>query len=231
MGTSNKRADPERQEYVVMPLDQILEHPKNPHIGDDDAVGRSIAANGFYGAVVVQASTGYLLAGHTRYRSMLAKGAATIPVIKVYVDDERALQILLDDNRANQFGRFDESLLMSALDELATAGQLTTSLYDQGFLDDLKFALSETEVGYGKSAGLDAGNASFDPSFEERADKYAANGVRSIILDFTIEDFEKLTPRLQAARSRHGVETNAALFEALLAIDEEEAELAEGATA
>jgi hypothetical protein len=34
----------------------LLDHPDNPRRGEDSAVGRSVEANGFYGAIVVQAA-------------------------------------------------------------------------------------------------------------------------------------------------------------------------------
>ena len=57
------------QKYVPeFPIDELLEHPDNPRRGDEDAIGESMAAHGFYGAVLVQASSRRIIAGNHRTR-------------------------------------------------------------------------------------------------------------------------------------------------------------------
>ena len=36
-------------------------HPDNPRVHDEDALDESLEANGFYGAVLVQKSTGHVI--------------------------------------------------------------------------------------------------------------------------------------------------------------------------
>lgn len=106
------------QTYDVVPIGELTEHPMNPRRGDEAAIAESMDASGFYGAVVAQESTGFILAGNHRYRVAVQRGAAEIPVIWKSVDDEAALRIILADNRTADAGSYDDDQLQAVLDAL-----------------------------------------------------------------------------------------------------------------
>lgn len=112
------------QEYELVPIngdeDIIKPHPENPNRGDDSVVEESIDVNGWYGAITCQKSTGYILAGHTRWRTAIKKGAIEIPVIWKDVDDETALKIMLADNQTARRAEMDEAKLEELLAGLPT---------------------------------------------------------------------------------------------------------------
>lgn len=226
MSTSNRRADFLRQDYQLTPIESLSEHPENPHIGDDDEVVASIKRNGFFGSIEVQRSTNYVLVGNTRYRALKKMGVKEVPVIFLDVDDDRARAIMLADNRVAQFGTFDDEKLSEALQKMAEVDDLVSTGYSDGYLTDLLAAMTGTSESYHGGNSEDTGGTTFDPSFEARQEKYQSSGVRSIILDYAIEEYQEMVERLAAARLRHGVESNAELIVALIAIDEEEAEAA-----
>lgn len=125
-----------KQDYEIVKLDgetdPLKEHPQNPRQGVVAAIDESIDVNGWYGAVVAQKSTGFILAGNHRYRVAAKNGATEIPVIWLDVDDEAALRILLADNKTAELGGYDEDKLQAILDEL---GDLKGTGY--GFTDML----------------------------------------------------------------------------------------------
>jgi len=102
-----------------IPVDQLTEHPANPNEGDAGAVCESLDAHGFYGAVLVQESTGIVFAGNTRLRSARSKGMAGIPGFWCDVDDDTRDRILSVDNEATRKGRNDEARLVALLTGLA----------------------------------------------------------------------------------------------------------------
>ncbi|TCO47320.1 ParB/RepB/Spo0J family partition protein [Actinocrispum wychmicini] len=125
------------QQYVTVRLDEIRPHPDNPNKGDVDVIGDSIDENGFFGAVLVQQATGYILGGEHRYRAARQKGLAELPALVLDVDDDRARRILLVDNRSAQRAVWDDQRLLAMLQELAEApagvagtGFTTTELDD-----------------------------------------------------------------------------------------------------
>lgn len=122
----------------AIPVADLIEHPQNAHQGDDDLVSESVDTLGFFGAVLVQRSTNYVIAGNTRLRTARRKGADTIPGFWLDVDDETALRILLIDNRATEVATYDNEGLADVLSLLAESeAGLTATGFDQAFLDAL----------------------------------------------------------------------------------------------
>jgi len=85
-----------------------------------DAIHESVEVNGWFGAVVAQKSTGHVLVGNHRLRAAIQRGAKEVPVIWRDVDDDRALRILLADNRTAEMGTYDEVQLEELLSGLET---------------------------------------------------------------------------------------------------------------
>lgn len=147
------------QEYEpAVTLDRVHEHPDNPRRGDEDAIEASIDAHGFYGAVVAQRSTGYVLAGNHRRRIVARRGEPTIPVLWIDVDDEEALRILLNDNTSSDGSSYHDDSLTGLLERLS---QTSTGLAGTGFgandLERLRAQLAPTPGGLDDVPKLDEG--------------------------------------------------------------------------
>lgn len=108
----------------AFPLDDLVEHPDNPRRGNEAAIEASMAAHGFYGAVLVQASTYRILAGNHRTRVARRLGEKTVPVLLVDVDDDHARRLMLVDNRTGDFAGYDDRELAALLEDLAGNGGL-----------------------------------------------------------------------------------------------------------
>lgn len=104
-----------QQQYDVTSVDELRQHPLNPRKGNVELIAKSIDVNGFYGAVVAQRSTGYVLAGNHRLLAAKQHGVDELPVIWLDVDDDAARRILLVDNRANDLASYDNERLAELL--------------------------------------------------------------------------------------------------------------------
>lgn len=125
-------------ETELAPLDTVRPHPRNPRQGDIGAIHQSIEANGFYGTIVAQRSTGYILAGNHRWQALQQTGATQIPIAWIDVNDEHALRILLADNRTNDLASYDEGSLTELLQQiLRDTGTLEGTGYDDEALNEL----------------------------------------------------------------------------------------------
>lgn len=123
------------------PLDEVTQHPDNANNGDTEALKESIGVNGFFSPILVQASTGYIIAGNHRYQVAVEMGASHIPTIYIDVDDEQAKRMMLADNRITRMGADDPGLLLKALEELNGS---IHGLAGTGFsTDDLNFLLEK----------------------------------------------------------------------------------------
>lgn len=126
------------QEYLLESVDAVRPHPENINQGDVGAIFESIEDNGFFGACVVQRSTGYICIGNHRYKAALEHGATHVPVLYVDVDDDRALRMLLADNRLAELAYRDPKELVELLGGLvSTTGTLSGTGYSTDDLDEL----------------------------------------------------------------------------------------------
>ena len=127
--------------------DDLIRHPSNPRMGSLSAIAQSIQHNGWFGVLVVQKSTRYILVGNHRFeagrRGGKSLGVLTkedqppyepmewFPVQVVDVDDARALRILLADNRSSDDAEYDKQELMDLLSELHADDNLLGSLFPE----------------------------------------------------------------------------------------------------
>ncbi len=123
--------------YEQVPVGSVRPHPKNPRTGDLDAICESIKANGFFGALVVQRSTGFILAGNHRFLAAKRLGFTELPAVFVEVDDRTAKRILLADNRTSDLAGYDDEALVEILRELQADGGLFGTAFDEAALEEL----------------------------------------------------------------------------------------------
>lgn len=127
----------------AVPVESLRQHPENPRRGNVEAIEESINSTGFYGTVVAQEGTRYILAGNHRVQAARKAGLATVPVMWVECDTQTARRILLADNRTNDLATYDEEALRTLLETLAEEAEESVALalagtgFDEGALDDL----------------------------------------------------------------------------------------------
>lgn len=123
----------------LIDIDLVQQHPDNPNNGDVELLAELILRNGFYGHVIVQKSTGYILAGNHRYAALKSLDSEKIPAFVVDVDDMQALEFLVADNRSAEVAFRDRREVLSILETLAENGRdLLASGYDEQSIEDLK---------------------------------------------------------------------------------------------
>jgi ParB-like chromosome segregation protein Spo0J len=149
----------QQQEYAVVPIASLRPHPANPRRGNVGAIAQSIAANGFYGAVVAQRSSGHILAGKHRWEAAQAEGLQAIPVFWIDCDDATARRILSADNRVSDLAGYDDEGLARLLTEIrAEAGTLDGTGYDEKAFESLI-----RQAGNAAIAALEDGSQSEEP--------------------------------------------------------------------
>jgi ParB-like chromosome segregation protein Spo0J len=144
------------QELVELPVDELRTHPANPRRGDVDKIAESIEAHGFYGALIVQRSTNYIIAGNHRFLAAKKLGFATVPGFVIDVDDDTARRILLVDNRSSDLATYDEAALIALLEELTVSEQqLAGTLFTEADLAKLVAERdADAEEGEGTGPGF-----------------------------------------------------------------------------
>lgn len=118
-------------EPFMTPVGEVSQFPGNPRAGDVDEIIASIQRNGMYRPLIVQRSTGHILAGNHSYQACLGLNATHVPVVKVDVDDDTARRIVLADNRTADIGGYDDGQLLKLLQEASVADEM--GLYGTGY--------------------------------------------------------------------------------------------------
>lgn len=142
---------------LLVPIDKVRQHPDNPNNGDDENLVESIQVNGFVTAVTVDEATGYIIAGNTRYRALLALGATQIPVIWAKWDEsDGAVRYMVGDNASSRRAVMDDAALLQLMNqlsetELGLAGTSITQSEYEAMLTDK--ALTPPPEGMGFGAG------------------------------------------------------------------------------
>lgn len=138
---------PIEQDYEMVPVDRIATHPENARKGSLEVIRESIRANGFYGACVVQRSTGRILVGNHRYMAAVEEGLTEVPVVWVDKSDDEARRLLLVDNRTTDVAGYDDELLRDLLAALAENSDIEQPLLGTGFADeDLVRLIADTDL-------------------------------------------------------------------------------------
>jgi ParB-like chromosome segregation protein Spo0J len=146
---------PESLRPLLVPLSAVGEWPDNPRQGDVGAVAASLARFGQQKPIVVQRSTGWTIAGNHTLRAIplvdeleramgLAPHGAWSHVAVVFseLEDDAARAYAIADNRISELGSYDDDALARILVELASAGQLAGTGYDEDDLDNLIASLN-----------------------------------------------------------------------------------------
>lgn len=105
------------QSTELVAVAELREHPRNPRRGNVEKIAESIRENGFYGYLIVQRATGYVLAGNHTLKAVRSLGWERVPVVFVDVDDAKAVDIVLADNATSDAGDYNYALLADLLSE------------------------------------------------------------------------------------------------------------------
>lgn len=121
----------------MVPVDSLKPHPRNARRGNIDVIAESIQVNGFFGVIIAQRSSNRILVGNHRWRAAQKAGMSEVPVMFADVDDERALKILLADNRTSDMAGYDGDALSSLLKDVLSQEDLTGTGWTAADLDKM----------------------------------------------------------------------------------------------
>ncbi len=125
-------------EVELVPLAELIPHPDNVRRGDVGAIVESLRAHGQYRPIVVQQSTGYVIAGNHTLLAARDLGWSGLEVVKIDVDDDEAKRIMLVDNRTADLAAYDDQALGLILSELVRSDRgLDGTGYSVEQVDDL----------------------------------------------------------------------------------------------
>jgi hypothetical protein len=161
---------------LLVPIEQVKQHPNNPNNGDIDNLIESIQVNGFVTAITVDANTGYIIAGNHRYQALHALGAREIPVLWVdHWDSDGAKRYLVGDNAAGKRAVLDPNATLALLQELNNTEK---GLAGTGYGQAEYLRLMEEVLAIGQEI----------PTADGFGHGVAPSGVFQVIIDFEDQD-------------------------------------------
>lgn len=125
--------------HLAVPHTSMRPHPDNPRIGDPDEIAESLWLWGQYKPIVVQDSTGFIVAGNHTWQAAGLLGWDRIAAVRLALDDDTARRLLLADNRYGDIAGYDDAVLAGLLQEM---GDLAGTGYDTHDLDALLARMS-----------------------------------------------------------------------------------------
>lgn len=119
-------------------LTELVEDERNPRLHDErnlDAIARSLERFGQVEPIIIQASTGRIIAGHGRKAALEKMGATTAQVLELELDDLDAQDLAIRLNRSGELATWDQGRL----------GEILTELEEEGRAQGLGFSTAELE--------------------------------------------------------------------------------------
>lgn len=118
-------------------IDLIKPYWRNPRNNDKalEAVKESIRRYGYNQPIVVDTEN-VIIAGHTRYKALRQLGYKSIAVVVLDIDEDKAKQYRIADNKTAEMSEWDDDLLMFELREIEELEDMEI-FFDKGELDAL----------------------------------------------------------------------------------------------
>lgn len=118
-------------------IDTIRPYWRNPRKNDNavEPVKESIRNYGYNQPIVVD-DDNVIIVGHTRYKALRELGYKNIAIVKLELDDEKAKQYRIADNKTNEKAEWDEDLLLYELREVEGLEDMKI-FFDDGELDSI----------------------------------------------------------------------------------------------
>lgn len=191
----------EEIQSLAVDIDSIQSHPRNVRQGDIGAISVSLESHGQYKPILVQRSTNHIVAGNHTWKAAKYLGWKTIAVQYLDVDDDKALRILIADNRATDLATYDEHALAEILSEFARSYDMNGLLWDQDDLDELlrreQFRLTEQAFPTLSSLPRDGG---VNPMEQEADPDAPRDNTRTAAFFLKPEEFEEVRVILEMTR-------------------------------
>lgn len=161
-------------------------------------------------------SDNIVYAGNGMIQAAVALGWEKISIIKLPFDDPiKCRAFAIADNRTSDLASWDSEELVKTLERLDAENLLDTVGFDSNDIDDLKALLSEMESIELYNSGVfgdtdeAAGNVELLDSFDDKAKAYSNRSIRSIMLEYSLEQFAWAIKILTNLRNERGVQSNA----------------------
>ena len=191
-------------------VEKLESHPNNPRRGDVDTIVESLKTNGQFRPIVIS-SDNVVLAGNHTLQAAVKLGLPKIDVVRLPVtgDSDEAVRVMLADNRSSDMSTYDDAdliVLLESLTDLEGTGYIPDDLTDLMYISEMHLNADDSSTTYTPTSEDKVG---ISKNLSVLKDEYAEKSVRSVILAYSLEDFEEIAQLLMTAREMLSLESNA----------------------
>lgn len=123
----------------LVPVREIVTHPRNPRRGKVDLIAESLERFGQVRPILVNGNR--IIARNHTYLAAVKLGWTHVAIVRLQFDDDaEAVAYLLADNRLAELGQYDPAQEIELLEELEASGRWDGTGYDPDALEDLRAA-------------------------------------------------------------------------------------------
>lgn len=188
---------------LAVPIDSIQPHPDNPWDGDDEGIATSLKRFGQLRPILVQKSSGYIVAGNHTYRGAVRLGADRIAANLEDLTDEVAEAYLIADNRWHLRGSFNDEALVKILARIEERGALEGTGYDVDDVEDLRALLGKLDET--ESEPFTGGYAEHEDETQERTRSTQAEPMREVVLLLPTDRAKLFAEAVRELQERYGL--------------------------
>lgn len=198
----------------LAPIRSLKPYYRNPRKGNVKAIADSLDTLGQYRPITVNRGTltgrpNEILTGNHTFAAAKSLGWKDIAVNYVDVDEDRANQIVVLDNRTADLGTYDNDVLADLLGDLP---DLAGTGYTDDDVQDLLIGLEDVEPFDAPQAP--APQAPSEAPSEENRWELASR--KTIILGYPVARFVWVTEKLAQLGKTYGTKSNAEALQRLL---------------
>lgn len=207
---------------LAVPIAKLRTMPGNPRRGDVATIGRLLDRFGQRKPITATPDGTVTAGNHTLLAARDELGWTEIAVVWCDDSEVEAKAWSAGDNRANELGTFDAGELDALLRDIHGAQPDLVGLigYDPAALDDLLAEMQEaapTTIAHANHEDRDYTEGSFEEStYGDWLEDYKSKGSRSIVLDYPLDEYERVAELAARLRASWGVDSTAVLFKELL---------------
>lgn len=193
--------------HEVVDIGSVSTHPDNARVHDLEAIAGSLERFGQTKPIVVQRSTGHVLAGNGTRQAAVNLGWKKIGVVWVDCSDEEARAYLAADNRASDRAAYDSERLLTllcGLDDLDGTG------FDDEYVENLGDEVDRSVAVAGPPPSDSSDSTGDDAAEDDVSDESDAperptpEPVRDIVMLMTVSRAQRFAGHVQTLQKQWG---------------------------
>lgn len=193
-------------EPLLVPVEEIQTHPRNPRRGDLPLLAESLDGFGQTRPIVVHPETGYIVAGNHTYRAATEILAwKHIAVSRPTLAPAEYEQYLLMDNRASDLSEYDDEVMVPILERIRESGDLAYTGWNEDGIED--FIASSDQVARNAEQEFRQGyDEEEETSDSGRLFKRPESATNQLMLAYSADAYRQIVHDIGILRREYGTE-------------------------